>query len=145
MARARDGTTDVIGKPALARPPTYQISNTSAAWSGTIADSGKNRLNSTVTFADSVQRTSDRNVGERSQSNVINEPLLSMTKHKGLYGIKMNPMPYRDQDGEWVRPKNIDPVNIKLGRRGNRDPTISSQSSIDIDLAPQYAKSTKQK
>lgn len=135
LARTLDGTTNINGKHALARSYVNKNSSTSAAWSGATADLGKNRHNSTVTFAD-VQR---------SQSNVMNEPLLSMNKHKGQYRIKMNPTPYRNKNGDWVKPKNIDPVNIKLGRRSERDDAISSQSSIDIEITPQYPKSVKLK
>lgn len=96
--------------------------NVSSVWS---MDS-KNRRNNGQTMID-------------EQRNITKgEPILSMSKHNGQYGFKMNPMPSRNKDGQLVYPKNVEPVNIKLGRRGNRNPAFSSQSSMDIELVPQY-------
>lgn len=121
MEKVREG--EVLDKSRNSFSKAKKLfKNVSSVWS---LDS-KNRRNNGQTMI------------EEQKKMTKGEPILTMSKHNGQYGFKMNPMPSRNKDGELVYPKNIEPVNIKLGRRGDRNPVISSQSSMDIELVPQY-------
>lgn len=90
-----------------------------------------------VTFANVQRQTA-------GGSNVENVPLLFVNKHRNQYDIQMNPMPYRNKDGEWVRPNNAEPVIVKLAKC-DAAPLLSSQSSLEFEVMPQYDKSAKQR
>lgn len=90
-----------------------------------------------VTFANVQRQTA-------GGSNVDEVPLLFVNKHRNQYDIQMNPMSYRNQDGEWVRPNNVEPIIVKLAKR-DAQTLLSSQSSMEFEVMPRYDKSAKQR
>lgn len=138
MDQSRGYNTDDIDSFNLTATPTtlHNDQYPSSDWSGTTVESNKKYLKSrrSVVMSDSQKTLQFQNNNNANTTN--DEPVFSMNKHNGQYGIQMNPMPYKDQNGELVYPKNIEPVHIRLGRRNGKDATISSQSSMDIDLIP---------
>lgn len=121
-------------------PPTAANINDNKFYNPAAAESSKSRHGGdggAVTFTNVQRQTA-------GGSNVMDVPLLSVNKHRGQYDIKMNPMPCRNQGGEWVRPNNVDPVTVKLARR-DAAALSSSQSSLEFELMPQYEKSAKQR
>lgn len=90
-----------------------------------------------VTFANVQRQTAG------GGSNVDEVPLLFVNKHRNQYDIQMNPMPYRNQDGEWVRLNNVEPIIVKLAKR-DAQTLLSSQSSMEFEVMPRYDKSAKQ-
>lgn len=137
MERVRAETTGEMGRHHLKATHSTHFNNQypSSSWSRTTVESNKkfrNNRNAVIISDDQKSTQLQNNNNNNSTTNI--EPVFVMSKHKGQYGIKMNPMSYKEPYGV---SKNEEPVQIRLGPHSRRNTTISSQSSMELELIPQ--------